>query len=88
MTDGDIDFRDTLLSFRNKLTSIEQWWYQGDEEKAKQHMMELANRLDGAAEYHFGDVDCIEDYFEDPSEKEEDPLELLYTTESEQKECS
>lgn len=72
MTDGNIDFRDTLLSFRNKLTSIEQWWYQGDKEKAKQNMLELAERLEGAAEYHFRDVDCIEDYFGELSEKEEE----------------
>jgi hypothetical protein len=77
LTESDIDFRETLLSFRQRLTDIEQWWHQDNEEKAKSDMLKLSNRLRGAAEYHFGDVDCFDDYFKDfniPDSNESDHI--------------
>lgn len=77
LTEADIDFRDTLLSFRQRLTDIEQWWTQENEEKAKSNMLKLSNRVRNAAEYHFGDIDCFEDYFKEyniPDSNESDHL--------------
>jgi len=55
----DIDFRDTLLALRDKLSNAEHYWKQGNKEKAKEHLLRLAASSNNAAEYHFEDVDTF-----------------------------
>lgn len=56
-TEVHIYFRDTLLRFRSDLADIEQWWKQSNEEKAKENLLDLAERVEDAADFHFGDVE-------------------------------
>ena len=73
----DIDFRDTLLALRDKISHAEHWWKQGNEEKAKEALQRLADTSKDAAEYHFeeiktfyeGDKD-LEDIIEHKKEEE------------------
>lgn len=69
---SDIDFRDTLLTLRDKIGHSEHWWKQGNNQKAKEALLELSDIAERAADYHFEEIETIEEA--------DNPLEKLVET--------